>query len=119
MTGSADRVARGGLGQVLMDRRVSPGLRAGGPGETGVLRPPALSLPRGGGAIRGIGEKLSINEATGTGSLTIPLPASPGRSGFGPSLALTYDSSAPHGPFGMGWSIGLPSITRKTDRGLP
>nr|WP_322762911.1 SpvB/TcaC N-terminal domain-containing protein [Frankia sp. Cr2] len=56
---------------------------------------------------------------TGTGSLTIPLPVSPGRSGFGPSLALSYDSGAAQGPFGLGWTLGLPSVTRKTDKGLP
>jgi RHS repeat-associated protein len=80
---------------------------------------PAVSLPRGGGAIRGMGEKLAVNAATGTGSLTLPLPASPGRSGFGPRLALAYDSGAGNGPFGFGWSLGLPAITRKTDKGLP
>jgi RHS repeat-associated protein len=78
-----------------------------------------VSLPKGGGAVRGIGEKFSANPVTGTGSLTIPLPVTPGRSGFGPSLALSYDSGAAHGPFGMGWSLGLPSVTRKTDKGLP
>ncbi len=84
-----------------------------------LFAPPAVSLPKGGGAVRGIGEKFSANPATGTGSLTIPLPVTPGRSGFGPSLALRYDSGAAHGPFGMGWSLGLPSVTRKTDKGLP
>jgi RHS repeat-associated protein len=84
-----------------------------------LFAPPAVSLPKGGGAVRGIGEKFSANPVTGTGSLTIPLPVTPGRSGFGPSLALRYDSGAAHGSFGMGWSLGLPSVTRKTDKGLP
>ena len=43
---------------------------------------PAVSLPKGGGAIRGMGEKFSVNPVTGTGSLIVPLPLSPGRSGF-------------------------------------
>ena len=43
---------------------------------------PAASLPTGGGAIRGIGEKFSTNPATGTGSLSIPIATSPGRGGF-------------------------------------
>ncbi|MDC0769104.1 SpvB/TcaC N-terminal domain-containing protein [Streptomyces sp. HD] len=81
--------------------------------------PPAITLPKGGGAVRGIGEKFSANPVTGTGSLTVPLPATPGRSGFGPSLSLTYDSGAGHGPFGLGWSVGLPAVTRKTDKGMP
>jgi RHS repeat-associated protein len=82
-------------------------------------RAPVITLPKGGGAVRGIGEKFSANPVTGTGSLTIPLPASPGRSGFGPQLNLSYDSGASHGPFGLGWSLGLPNVTRKTDKGLP
>lgn len=83
------------------------------------LSAPALSLPKGGGAIRGMGEKLTANPVTGTGSLSIPLALSPGRSGFGPQLSLTYDSGNGNGPFGMGWTLGLPAITRKTDQGLP
>ncbi|WP_435864445.1 SpvB/TcaC N-terminal domain-containing protein [Streptomyces phaeochromogenes] len=81
--------------------------------------PPAITLPKGGGAVRGIGEKFAANPATGTGSLTIPLPLTPGRSGFGPALALSYDSGAGHGAFGLGWGVGLPAVTRKTDRGMP
>ncbi|OOK81773.1 virulence plasmid 65kDa B family protein [Mycobacterium kansasii] len=78
-----------------------------------------LALPKGGGAIRGIGEKFGANPVTGTGSLSIPIPASPGRDGFGPSLTLTYDSGSGNGPFGFGWTLRLASITRRTDRGLP
>src|SRR5947209_16448612 len=80
---------------------------------------PTISLPKGGGAIRGIGEKFAANPVTGTGSMTVPIATSPGRSGFGPQLALSYDSGAGNGPFGFGWSLSLPSITRKTDKGLP
>lgn len=80
---------------------------------------PTVSLPKGGGAITGIGEKFAANPVTGTGSITVPLPTSPGRSGFGPQLSLAYDSGAGNGPFGFGWSLSLPTITRKTDKGLP
>src|SRR6185436_4394443 len=103
----------------------NPGPKAAGT-ETGTSRSnaggnssPAISLPRGGGAIRGIGEKFSANPVTGTGALTVPLLTSPGRSGFGPQLSLSYDSGSGNGPFGLGWSLSLPSITRKTDKGLP
>lgn len=34
---------------------------------------PQLSLPKGGGSIRGIGEKFTANPVTGTGSLTVPI----------------------------------------------
>jgi hypothetical protein len=90
----------------------------GGPGNTS-LSAPVISLPKGGGAIRGIGEKFAANPVTGTGSMAVPIATSPGRSGFGPQLSLTYDSGAGNGPFGFGWSLSLPSITRKTDKGLP
>jgi len=68
---------------------------------------------------RDVGEKFATNPVTGTGSLSVPIAVSPGRSGFGPQLALSYDSSAGNGPFGLGWNLSLPSITRKTDKGLP
>jgi RHS repeat-associated protein len=80
---------------------------------------PTITLPKGGGAIRGIGEKFAANPVTGTGSMTLPIAVSPGRSGFGPQLSLSYDSGSGNGPFGFGWSLSLPSITRKTDKGLP
>ncbi len=80
---------------------------------------PSISLPKGGGAIRGIGEKFSVNPTTGTSSLSVPIATSPGRSGFGPQFSLSYDSGAGNGTFGFGWSMGAPSVTRKTDKGLP
>ncbi|MGH8657945.1 MAG: SpvB/TcaC N-terminal domain-containing protein, partial [Gammaproteobacteria bacterium] len=66
-----------------------------------------------------MGEKFAANPVTGTGSMTVPIATSPGRSGFSPQLSLSYDSGAGNGPFGFGWSLGLPQITRKTDKGLP
>jgi RHS repeat-associated protein len=80
---------------------------------------PQLGLPKGGGAIRGIGEKFAANPVTGTGSLTVPIYTSPGRSGFGPQFSLSYNSGGGNGPFGFGWSLALPAITRKTGKGLP
>lgn len=58
---------------------------------------PSISLPKGGGAIRGIGEKFAAN--TGTGSMTVPIATSPGRSGFGPQLFSSYDSDSGNGSF--------------------
>jgi RHS repeat-associated protein len=80
---------------------------------------PSISLPKGGGAIRGIGEKFGTNPVTGTGSLSVPIFTSPSRSDFYPKLSLNYDSGSSNGPFGLGWSLSVPSITRKTDKGLP
>ena len=36
-----------------------------------------------------------------------------------PKLSVSYDSGAGNGPFGLGWSLSIPSVTRKTDKGLP
>jgi len=87
--------------------------------QSSFATPPSISLPKGGGAIRGIGEKFAANPVTGTGSMTVPIYTSPGRSGFGPELSLSYDSGSGNGPFGLGWSLSLPSITRKKAKGLP
>ena len=81
---------------------------------------PSISLPKGGGANRGIGEKFGANPVTGTGSLSVPIftefPADPI---FPPKLSLNYDSGSSNGPFGLGWNLSVPSITRKTEKGLP
>lgn len=83
------------------------------------VQAPSISMPKGGGAIHGIGEKFGANPVTGTGSMSIPIATSAGRAGFGPQLSLTCDSSAGNSAFGFGWSLQLPAITRKVDKGLP
>src|SRR5712671_2287075 len=81
--------------------------------------PPRLELPTGGGAIRGIGEKFAFNAVTGTASVSVPLAVANTRGGFGPKLELSYNSGSGNGVFGSGWHLSAPSISRKTDRGLP
>ena len=80
---------------------------------------PNITLPKGGGAISGIGEKFDANPVTGTSSMTVPIPSSPARSGFGPQISLSYDSGSGNGPFGFGWDLSLPKISHRTDKGLP
>ncbi|MGH9756023.1 MAG: SpvB/TcaC N-terminal domain-containing protein, partial [Blastocatellia bacterium] len=87
--------------------------------QTAPFAAPSISLPKGGGAIRGMGEKFAANPVTGTGSMTVPIAVTPGRSGFTPQITLSYDSGSGNGPFGLGWSLSMPAITRKTDKGLP
>lgn len=98
-----------------------PGLLQPGGGTEPIPPPglPAVALPTGGGAIRSIGEEFKTDPSTGTVSLSIPVASSKGRSGFGPALQLSYDSGTGNGPFGLGWQLTLPSITRKTEKGLP
>ncbi|HHH11848.1 MAG TPA: hypothetical protein ENK23_07235, partial [Sorangium sp.] len=83
------------------------------------VQAPAPSMPKGGGAISAIAEKVSINPATGTTSYAVPLPLPPGRGGFGPQLSLQYSSGAGNGPFGLGWSVAVPSIGRGSSKALP
>ena len=84
-----------------------------------VTNNPAISLPKGGGAIKGIGETFQPNLFTGTGNFSVPIFTSPGRNGFGPKLTLLYSTGNGNGPFGMGWQLSNPRITRKTEKGLP
>ena len=88
---------------------------SGGDGGGGGERPsllPSVSVPKGGGAIRGIGEKFAANPVTGTGSFSVPIAVSPGRGGFAPELSLSYNSGAGNGLFGWGFGLSLPAITR-------
>jgi len=80
---------------------------------------PELTLPKGGGALKGIGEKLAVNPATGTASLVLSLPLPSARGGTAPSLSLSYGSGSGLGAFGMGWSLDVPRIGRRTEKGLP
>jgi len=90
----------------------------GGKTKSNAIETPSIALPKGGGAIKGIDEKFSVNAVNGTASFSIPLPFSPAR-GASPALALSYNSGAGNGVFGLGWALSLPSIKRKTDKKLP
>ena len=80
---------------------------------------PKMELPKGGGALRSIGEKFEANPVTGTANISVPIAMSPGRNGFQPQISLSYNSGGGNGIFGMGWGMGLASISRKTQKGLP
>ncbi|GIH02638.1 hypothetical protein Rhe02_07050 [Rhizocola hellebori] len=78
-----------------------------------------ISLPKGGGAVRGIGETFSPDLHTGTGNLSVPIPTPAGRGGMRPELALRYSTGAGNGAFGLGWALSVAGVTRKTSHGLP
>lgn len=42
------------------------------------VKAPTVVLPKGGGAIRGMGEKFAANPVTGIGSMSVPIATSPG-----------------------------------------
>jgi len=78
-----------------------------------------ISLPTGGGAVEGIGETFSADLFTGTGNHSVPIAVPPGRNGFQPQLALSYSTGNGNGPFGMGWALSVPGVTRKSSDGVP
>jgi virulence plasmid B protein len=78
-----------------------------------------ISLPQGGGALHGIGETFSPDLHTGTGNFTVPIALPPGRNGFQPQLNLVYSTGNGNGPFGLGWGLSIPGVSRKTSRGIP
>jgi len=78
-----------------------------------------ISLPQGGGAQKGIGEKFSPDLFTGTGNFTVPIALPPGRNGFQPELSLVYSTGNGNSPYGLGWSLSIPGVSRKTSEGIP
>lgn len=78
-----------------------------------------LSLPKGGGAVGGIGETFAPDLFTGTGNFTVPITVPAGRLGLAPHLSLGYSTGNGNGPFGLGWQLSLPGVSRKTSRGIP
>jgi RHS repeat-associated protein len=96
----------------------SPLINQSGATKSNSIEVPSISLPKGGGAIKGIDEKFSVNAVNGTASFSIPLPFAPTR-GVSPALHLSYNSGNGNGIFGLGWHLDLSSIKRKTEKGLP
>jgi YD repeat-containing protein len=78
-----------------------------------------ISLPKGGGAMAGMGESFSPDLFTGTGNFSVPIAVPPGRNGLQPSLTLGYSTGSGNGPFGLGWNMSLPGVARKTNLGIP
>lgn len=78
-----------------------------------------IKLPQGGGAMQGIGETFAPDLHTGTGNFSVPIALPPGRNGFQPQVSLAYSTGTGNGPFGLGWSPGIPGVSRKTSRGVP
>ncbi len=86
--------------------------------KSNAISTPSIELPKGGGAIKGIDEKFSVNAVNGTAGFSISLPFSAAR-GSSPALNLSYSSGAGNDIFGLGWNVSLASIKRKTDKKLP
>ncbi len=78
-----------------------------------------IALPKGGGALAGIGEKFSPDLYTGTGNFTIPIALPSGRNGFQPQLSLVYSTGNGNSPFGLGWNLNIPGVSRKNIQRCP
>ena len=78
-----------------------------------------IVLPTGGGALAGIDETFGPDLHTGTGNFTVPIALPPGRGGLQPHLQLGYSTGHGNGPFGLGWSLSLPGVSRRTGKGVP
>ena len=77
-----------------------------------------ISLPAGGGAIGGLGEKFSADLFTGTDNFSVPIGLPAGRGGVQPRLSLSFSTGGDNCVFGLGWGLGLPGISRKTSHGV-
>ena len=84
--------------------------------NSNVTKIPPISLPKSGGALKSMDEEFSVNAANSTVSFSIPWPISPKRSGFSPSLSLSYNAGIGNRTCGIGWGIDLPSIQRRTEK---
>lgn len=78
-----------------------------------------ISIPKGAGSIKGMEESFSAQLSTGIATFSVPFALMQARGGVSPSLGLSYSSAGGSGPAGQGWSVGVPFISRQTDRGLP
>lgn len=78
-----------------------------------------ISLPKGGGAVQGLGTTVDIDLNTGTAGFGVPFELPPGPGGVRPELTLRYHSGGGDGVFGMGWGLGLLAVARRTEGRLP
>jgi Salmonella virulence plasmid 65kDa B protein len=76
-----------------------------------------ITLPKGGVALHGLGEKFSPDLHTGTGNFTIPIAFPSGRNGFQPQLNLAYSTGNGNGSFGLGWNLS--TNARNEERQTP
>jgi Salmonella virulence plasmid 65kDa B protein len=78
-----------------------------------------ISVPKGGGALKGLGEKFSADLHTGTGNFAVPIALPQGRNGFQPQLTLSFSTGSGNGAFGLGWALSIPGVSRLTSKGIP
>ncbi len=67
----------------------------------------------------GIGEKFSAGLHRGTGNFTIPIVLPPRHNGFHPQFNLVYRTGNGNIPLGLGWSLSILGVSRKTSKEIP
>src|SRR5262245_22625497 len=83
------------------------------------VSPNTISLPKGPGSIEGLGESFQPTLNTGTAKYALGIRLPPGTAGHQPSLSLSYEGGGGNSQLGCGWSLDLPHIQRRTDKGIP
>lgn len=81
--------------------------------------PAAAAIGPAGAELFGLATPLAVNPQLGNATTSIPLVIPPGRKNATPDLRIRYSSSAPNGPFGIGWDFSLGSVRRDTRQGVP
>jgi hypothetical protein len=87
--------------------------------KTSGISSEVLSLPKGGGAVQGLGTTFETDLNTGTGSFSIPLDAPAGPNAIQPRLMVRYHSAAGNAEFGMGWTLGQVTVGRTIEGRIP
>jgi hypothetical protein len=67
----------------------------------------------------GAPEELDVDPFTGACTYRLPLRIPHGRGNFTPDLALTYNSARRNSPFGWGWQLRVPNISRSVWPAMP
>lgn len=68
--------------------------------------------------MKSIADAFQPSSFSGTCVYPVQIPLSAAR-GFGPELSLNYESGSGNGILGIGFSMSLPKISRRTDGGIP
>jgi hypothetical protein len=67
----------------------------------------------------GLAETPSADLFTGSATTRIAIDVPPGRRGVSPTIALQYSSNGGPSPYGYGWTLPIPRVSRSTKHGVP
>ena len=86
-------LSNGQTQQSSSSQKTNPGadfLKRDAATKSNAIEVTSTSLPKGGGTIKGIDEKFSVNAVNGTASFSVPLPFSAAR-GASPGWSISYN----------------------------